>query len=304
MLGRGLYDPAYEHDACGVALVAHLNAEPSHETIERALTALANLAHRGAAGADGLTGDGAGIIIQMPDAFFRAVLDKELPPLGSYGVAVCFLPHDEARRAELEQLLAAMTVEEGQSVIGWRDVPVDDAHVGKTAGAVTPVIRQIFVAACARAAADRRVGAHALRDPPPRRAPRRAGSRRPDLLLAPCRLQGPALAAAAAAASSPTCATRGSRARSRSSTRGSRRTRSRRWDLAQPFRYIAHNGEINTLRGNVNWMQAREPARRSRMFAATSNGCCRSSCPARATRRSSTTWSSCSRSAAARCRTR
>ena len=97
---QGLYDGRHEHDACGVAFVARLDGAVSHETVERALTALANLEHRGAAGADARTGDGAGILVQTPDAFFRGVLDAELPALGSYGVAVCFLPHDEKRRAE------------------------------------------------------------------------------------------------------------------------------------------------------------------------------------------------------------
>src|SRR5436309_7431914 len=91
---NGLYDRSFEHDACGVAFVARLDGVPSHETVERALTALANLVHRGAAGADARTGDGAGILLQLPDAFFREVLDTELPPLGRYGVAVCFLPPD------------------------------------------------------------------------------------------------------------------------------------------------------------------------------------------------------------------
>src|ERR1700693_3826423 len=116
----GLYDPAYEHDACGVAFVARLDATVSHETVERALTALANLEHRGASGADARTGDGAGILVQLPDAFFRAVLDPELPSAGRDGVAVCFLPREAARCAELERLLATAVKEEGQRVVGWR----------------------------------------------------------------------------------------------------------------------------------------------------------------------------------------
>ncbi len=107
MTGRGLYDPAYEHDACGVALVAHLNGEPSHETVERALAALANLEHRGAAGADGDDRRRRGDPAAAPGRFFRGVLDAELPPPGRYGVAVCFLPHDAARRAELERAARA-----------------------------------------------------------------------------------------------------------------------------------------------------------------------------------------------------
>src|SRR5689334_16287432 len=142
---QGLYDPAYEHDACGVAFVAKLDGAPSHETVERALTALANLEHRGAAGADALTGDGAGILVQVPHAFFRAALDAGLPE--PYGVAVCFLPHEPSRRAELERLLEATVEEGGQEVVAWRDVPVDARHVGATAGSVAPLIRQLFVAA-------------------------------------------------------------------------------------------------------------------------------------------------------------
>ena len=101
----GLYDPSYEHDACGVALVARLDGVPTHETVRRAVVALENLEHRGAAGADPNTGDGAGILLQLPDALMRAVLDEDLPPPGAYGVCVCFLPQDAERRRELEQLL-------------------------------------------------------------------------------------------------------------------------------------------------------------------------------------------------------
>ena len=103
----GLYDPGYEHDACGVAFVARLSGEPSHETVQRAITALENLEHRGAAGADPNTGDGAGMLLQMPDRLLRGAIGPELPAPGRYGVAVCFLPRDAARREELEQLLAA-----------------------------------------------------------------------------------------------------------------------------------------------------------------------------------------------------
>src|SRR5437764_14400730 len=114
----GLYDPADGQDACGVAFVARLDAVPSHETVQRALTALANLEHRGAEGADANTGDGAGITVQIPDAFFRSTVD-ELPPYGSYGIGVCFLPHDSARRTELEQLVEQTIGDEGQRFLTW-----------------------------------------------------------------------------------------------------------------------------------------------------------------------------------------
>src|SRR3954452_23285960 len=122
----GLYDPRYEHDACGVAMIARLDNEPHHDVVVKALTALDNLEHRGAEGADTRTGDGAGILTQLPDAFFRGVCDFELPPAGQYGVGVCFFPVDESRRAMLEELLELNVRIEGQEVLGWREVPVDE----------------------------------------------------------------------------------------------------------------------------------------------------------------------------------
>ena len=143
----GLYDPRFEHDACGVGMVARLDNQPTHEVISRAITALENLEHRGASGADPCTGDGAGILMQMPDELLRAVVDFELPAPGAYGVLMCFLPTDEAARGSLEQLLERTVEAEGQRVLGWRDVPVDDEHTGEVAGACRPVIRQLFVGA-------------------------------------------------------------------------------------------------------------------------------------------------------------
>ena len=122
----GLYDPRFEHDACGVGMVARLDNVPTHEVITRAITALENLEHRGASGADPCTGDGAGILMQMPDELLRAVVDFELPPLGAYGVLMCFLPDRRRRRAaRLEALLERTVRDEGQRLLGWRDVPVD-----------------------------------------------------------------------------------------------------------------------------------------------------------------------------------
>src|SRR6185437_14681840 len=120
-LADGLYDPRFEHDACGVAMVARLDNEPSHEVVERALEALDNLEHRGAEGADVRTGDGAGILTQLPDAFLRGVAGVELPPAGRYGVGMCFLPHDGTHRAQIEQLVETTVRDEGQLLLGWRD---------------------------------------------------------------------------------------------------------------------------------------------------------------------------------------
>ena len=138
---EGLYDPRYEHDACGVAMVARLDNRPTHEVIERALEALDNLEHRGAEGADVRTGDGAGILVQLPDEFFRGVAGFELPEAGRYGVAMCFLPQDEALRTKLEALLELNVRVEGQRVLGWRDVPVDQTHIGETANRSRPYIK-------------------------------------------------------------------------------------------------------------------------------------------------------------------
>ena len=152
----GLYDPAFEHDSCGVAFVARLNGEPSHETLERAVKALANLEHRGAVGADPRTGDGAGILLQLPDEFFRAVIPHDLPPYGAYGVCVAFLPRgDEERRSELEHILESVVEAEGQRIICWRDVPMELEHIGNSAREVAPVVRQLVVAASDDLARDR-----------------------------------------------------------------------------------------------------------------------------------------------------
>src|SRR3984885_1717878 len=151
----GLYDPRFEHDACGVGMVARLDNQPTHEVITRAITALENLEHRGASGADPRTGDGAGILMQMPDELLRAVAGFELPPAGQYGVLMCFLPSDEEARASLEQLLERTVQAEGQRLLGWRDVPVDPTQAGEVAGACRPGIRQLFVGAGPEQARDR-----------------------------------------------------------------------------------------------------------------------------------------------------
>ena len=175
----GLYDPRFEHDACGVGMVARLDNVPSHEVIAQAIEALENLEHRGASGADPTTGDGAGILMQMPDELLRAVVDFDLPPPGRYGVLMCFLPLEEDECARLRELLERTTRAEGQRVLGWREVPVDTACTGRTAGACRPAIWQLFVGAGERRAGGRtvqpelrpgRLRAQALRDPPRLRA--------------------------------------------------------------------------------------------------------------------------------------
>src|SRR5690349_7454170 len=143
----GLYDPANEHDACGIALVAKLWGEASHAVVEKALDALENLEHRGAEGADPNTGDGSGILLQIPDAFVRAVVGVELPPPGRYGVGVCYLPPDPERRLAIERMIEETVAAAGQKVVWWRDVPVDECHVGYTARRSAPSIRQVVIEA-------------------------------------------------------------------------------------------------------------------------------------------------------------
>src|SRR5471030_1709772 len=266
MKATGLYDPAYEHDACGVAFVARLDGKQTHEAISRALRALENMEHRGAAGADPETGDGAGILVQMPDEFLRSVSGILLPPPGAYGVAVCFLPQKRARRLELERLLEAAVEEEGQTVLGWRDVPVDIRHVGSHARLFAPYIRQLFVAASPELAGDpaaferrlyviRRVAEHAAG------AELVIPSFSARTLVYKGMLMAPQLARFFPDLADERLASALALVHSRFST-----NTFPSWELAHPYRMVAHNGEINTLRGNVNWMRARESQLASELF--------------------------------------
>jgi len=146
---QGLYSPAHEHDACGVGFVVHIKGHRSHSIVQQALQLLINLLHRGACGCEVNTGDGAGILIQMPDAFLRAEASRlgfELPAERGYGAGLVFLPRDPAVRRTVQDIFERIVAEEGQRLIGWRDVPTDDSQVGPSAVAVEPVFRQIFIA--------------------------------------------------------------------------------------------------------------------------------------------------------------
>ncbi|MDQ7003175.1 MAG: glutamate synthase subunit alpha, partial [Ghiorsea sp.] len=147
---QGLYNPQHEHDACGVGFIAHIKNEKSHNIVEKGLEILLRLTHRGAAGADPREGDGAGILIQIPDDFFQAVApdsDITLPAAGEYGVGMVFLPQDETHRAACKKIIEDTIVAEGQTVLGWRDVPVDPVHADlpESVLACEPVSRQVFV---------------------------------------------------------------------------------------------------------------------------------------------------------------
>src|SRR5918992_3174901 len=144
---QGLYDPANEHDACGVGMVADLNGRVSHDIIEKALTVLRNLDHRGAKGAEPTDGDGAGILTQLPDSFFREVTDFALPAPGAYAAGIAFLPADEVRRAKAIEIIERIAAEEGLSVLGWRELPHEPRFCGPAAHRVMPHLAQLFLAA-------------------------------------------------------------------------------------------------------------------------------------------------------------
>ncbi|HEX7626611.1 MAG TPA: glutamate synthase large subunit [Gaiellaceae bacterium] len=266
MRKQGLYDPAFEHDACGVAFVARLDGVRSNEPIARAIAALENLEHRGAAGADADTGDGAGILVQLPDEFLRASVPFELPPRGAYGVAVCFLPREAARRAELERLLEETIVAEGQTVLGWRDVPVDPQHAGSHANLFAPVIRQLFVGAAGALAEDplafeRKL--YVIRRVVERAAGADLGipSFSARTLVYKGMLSAPQLARYFPDLADDRLLSALALVHSRFST-----NTFPSWELAHPYRMVAHNGEINTLRGNVNWIRVRESQLASELF--------------------------------------
>ncbi len=262
----GLYDPQNEHDACGIAMVVKLHEGPDHAVVEKALAALENLEHRGAEGADPNTGDGAGILLQIPDAFFRAVIDAQLPAPGSYGVGVCYLPRDPERQLAAEAIVERIVAEEGQRLIAWRDVPVDDRHVGDIARLSAPVIRQVLIGAAPELESDRdrfERKLYVIR----RLIERDAGA---ELVLPSCSsrtlvykgmLTAPQLPRYFTDLRDPRVASRLALVHSRFST-----NTFPSWELAHPFRMIAHNGEVNTLRGNVNWMRARESQLASELF--------------------------------------
>ena len=262
----GLYDPRFEHDACGVAVVARLNNEPGNDVVRMAIEALENLEHRGAAGADPGTGDGAGILIQMPDAFLRAVSGFELPRRGRYGVAMCFLPTDLAQQAALQTLLEQTVVAEGQEVLGWREVPVDEQAIGATARASRPVIRQLFIGAGPNHRDDQDAFERKLY------VIRRVTeeSTDPGLYIASLSsrtlvYKGMLISYQLAAFYPDLADERMASAMALVHSRFSTNTFPS-WELAHPYRMVAHNGEINTLQGNVNWMRARESTLASELF--------------------------------------
>ena len=269
---RGLYDPAFEHDACGVGFVAHIKGEQSHSIVRQGLQVLVNLLHRGACGSDAGSGDGAGILIQVPDRFLRRETRRagiDLPRAGHYGVGLVFLPCDPVHRTEIERIFAAIVAEEGQSLLGWRDVPADLTTIGAAARAAAPAFRQVFIGrgqALAGDSADhesrfertlyiiRKRVEHAVDAlPSGGRAQFFVLSLSSRTLVYKGMLSAGQLERVFPDLADPSLESALALVHQRFST-----NTFPSWPLAHPYRYVAHNGEINTLRGNVSWMKARE----------------------------------------------
>src|SRR6201996_2901193 len=272
---QGLYDPQFEHDACGVGFVVDIKGRKSHKILQHAITVLRNLDHRGASGSEINTGDGAGVLLQMPHAFFKEVARKarlSLPPPGAYGSGIIFLPRNPTRRRRLEEHFEQIVQSEGQSIIGWRTVPVDNSTLGETAKASEPFMRQVFIARDPalddEAVFERKLYVIRKRAYSEIRASTMDGAEywyvaslshktivyKGMLLTGQLSeyfkdLNDPAMESALALVHS----------RFSTNTFPS-------WDRSHPYRYIAHNGEINTLRGNINWMKAREALFESDVF--------------------------------------
>src|SRR5450755_3531739 len=265
---QGLYDSRFEHDACGVGFIADLTGRPGHDVVSKALTALCNLQHRGAEGGDPGSGDGAGILTQIPDAFFREVCDFDLPSAGSYAAGLVFLDKETAGRKEDKAAIARLAGAENLVVLGWRDVPHHPEVCGRGARAVQPHLAQLFLAGTGRQRGmELERMAFCLR----KRARRETGVYFASLstrtivykgMLSPPQVQPffPDLS--------------DERYRSALAMVHSRFSTNTfpSWQLAHPYRYIAHNGEINTVRGNRNWMRAREAMLTSSLIPDSADG--------------------------------
>src|SRR4051812_11096663 len=271
---QGLYDPRFEHDACGVAFVVDIAGRKSHYIVKSAIQILLSMEHRGASGCEKNSGDGAGIMLQIPHLFFAREcenLNIQLPPPGMYGVGMVFLPRESDGREQCEHLFEEIVREEGQHVLGWRTVPANDSTIGETAKASQPIIRQIFIG-CGEGTADELAferKLYVIRKRVSKGARRGIRERRmfyvPSLssrtIVYKGMLTADQLPLYYPDLSAPDFESALAIVHSRFST-----NTFPSWARAHPYRYIAHNGEINTLRGNINWMHARETLFRSDLF--------------------------------------
>ena len=274
---QGLYDPRFEHDSCGVGFVCDIKGRKSNEIVRQGLAVLERLAHRGATGADPKTGDGAGLLLQIPHEFYAAECDTlkiNLPALGEYGTGLIFLPTDDKERKFCKEIFTKEIKEAGQKLLGWRGVPVDNKDIGRAARETEPVIEQVFIASnkeikeqldfernlyVIRKKIENVIRVSKLKQKSffyitniSSRTVLYKG------LLMPTQVQEFFLDLKDRNLKSSLCLVH-----SRYST-----NTFPTWDLAQPFRFLAHNGEINTLRGNINWMRAREGLLKSKVFGA------------------------------------
>ncbi len=267
---EGLYDPANEHDACGMGFVANIAGQASHEVVRRGIEVLENLNHRGGAGCDPCTGDGAGVLIQVPDAFFRKETDRlgfGLPAAGTYAVGMVFLSAEATERSWQIATIESVIAEERQQLLGWREVPVDPAQIGEMAREAMPSIRQVIIGAAPGlegAAFERKL--YVIRRVIETRVLARSSSFHiPSMSSRTLVYKGLLLAHQIDGfykdLADPTLVSALSLVHSRYST-----NTFPSWKLAHPYRYLCHNGEINTVRGNVNWMNARQGTLRSELF--------------------------------------
>ncbi|APU39865.1 glutamate synthase large subunit [Streptomyces sp. TN58] len=257
---QGMYDPRNEKDACGVGFVANLTGEATHTLVEQALTVLRNLEHRGATGSEPDSGDGAGILSQVPDAFLRDVAGFELPEAGAYAVGIAFLPADGTAQAVAAEQIEAIAAEENLTVLGWREVPVTPDLLGNGARATMPAFRQLFVGnGTTGIELDRK--AFVLR----KRAEREAGVYFPSLSARTIVYKGMLTTGQLEPFFPDLSDRRFASALALVHSRFSTNTFPS-WPLAHPYRFVAHNGEINTVKGNRNWMKARESQLASTAF--------------------------------------
>src|SRR5580698_789578 len=273
---QGLYDPQFEHDSCGLGFVVHMKGHKSHQLVTDALKILVNLDHRGACGCEANTGDGAGILIQLPHEFLTAQTDKlgiKLPAPGQYGLGMIFLPKNTAERDNIKREFERVILAEGQTVLGWRDVPTNNSTLGKTAVAAEPFMAQVFVGRNPNLkdeqAFERKLFViRKIAEQKIRYNGKIAGGKFfyvSSLSARTCIYKGMLMSGQVEEyypeLSDPTMKTALALVHSRFST-----NTFPSWDRAHPNRYIAHNGEINTLRGNVNWMRAAQSNFQSPLF--------------------------------------
>ena len=275
VVNTGLYDPSMEHDACGVGFVVDMKGRKSHQIVKNALIIIKNLLHRGACGSEENTGDGVGILLQIPHKFFRKVcrsLSISLPDAGQYGTGLVFLPRDPDDSRKCQDILERIISEEGQNVLGWRDVPTDDALIGDTAKSGEPIFKQIFIGI--RNDMDNTVVLERKLYIIRKRAEHEIANSKlgeKDLFYIPSlsnktfvykgMLTGNQIGSMFPDLGDPDVESALALVHQRFST-----NTFPSWQLAQPFRFICHNGEINTLCGNINWMRAREALCDSPLF--------------------------------------